>query len=68
MPTWMVQSAKLDDNQQAIRHNLLLKKRGNGWIRGSDWIKGCAGTGKTVLLLHALNEIKILHPILVIVL
>ena len=46
---WMVPKIKLDGDQEYIL-NACLKSKGNSYIRGH------AGTGKTVLLIHALSE------------
>lgn len=48
---WMVPQARLDERQLEV-----LRLCGNG-IR-NQWITGCAGTGKTVLLVHLIDRIR----------
>ena len=53
---WMVPENRLDDYQRDI-----LKQCGD-FNKKSDWIKGFAGSGKTVLLVHLINESLLKDP------
>jgi hypothetical protein len=47
--TWMIKYDKLDDDQKDFVDNEINKK-------GNIWIKGFAGSGKSVMLIHALRK------------
>lgn len=53
--TWIVPQTRLGDQQQQVLNALL---------RGGDshWIRGLAGSGKSVILVHSLNEALARHP------
>jgi len=50
--TWMVTESKLDPNQRDFLQTLARDRGRNFWIRGF------AGSGKSVLVVHALNQAK----------
>ena len=52
---WIVPSNKLDSEQRLVLDNLLK-------IKSSHWIRGFAGSGKSVLLIHSLGETLITNP------
>jgi superfamily I DNA/RNA helicase len=52
---WMVPQNKLDSEQRAVLDALLKGK-------GSDWIRGFAGSGKSIILMHSLRETLIKEP------
>lgn len=53
---WMVPARKLDENQQAVlRQCAEMNDK-------PKWIEGFAGSGKTVLLVHAIQSYIQLHP------
>jgi len=53
---WMVKHNKLDEHQLAVLDGIRKKPNGRFWIRGF------AGTGKSILLIHALTEYRTAHP------
>ena len=55
MSSWMIEADKLDREQSHfLKHELN--------TAGNKWIKGLAGSGKSILLLHTLAEIKRKEP------
>jgi superfamily I DNA and RNA helicase len=46
---WMIRYDRLDDDQKDFVDNEINK-------RGNVWIKGFAGSGKSVMLIHALRK------------
>jgi len=52
---WIVPKNKLDSEQIAVLDELLRNQ-------ASHWIRGFAGSGKSVVLIHALRELKIREP------
>ena len=52
---WIVPISKLDSDQRSVLDTLLRN-------RNSHWIRGFAGSGKSVLLIHALRELLITNP------
>ncbi len=55
-PGWMVPINNLDQEQDSVCRRIVQRTNGN------ELIKGFAGTGKTILLLHAMTLIKAQHP------
>jgi len=53
---WMVPFARLGDAQRRVLDACTRKNSGN------HWIQGFAGSGKTVLLVHAISRLKEEHP------
>ena len=55
MPNWMIPADKLDADQYHFMFNELPKP-------GNKWINGFAGSGKSILLIHALNDVLKKNP------
>jgi len=53
---WMVPHNRLGEPQLDVLNRCLKRKKGH------DWIQGFAGTGKTVLLIHAITEARTNRP------
>jgi hypothetical protein len=52
---WMVTINKLDPEQRVVLDNLLK-------VKNSHWIRGFAGSGKSILLIHSLRETLVTNP------
>lgn len=52
---WMVTINKLDPEQRVVLDNLLK-------VKSSHWIRGFAGSGKSILLIHSLRETLVTNP------
>lgn len=52
---WMVTTNKLDPEQRIVLDKLLK-------VNNSHWIRGFAGSGKSIVLIHALRETMITNP------
>ena len=55
MSSWMIEEAQLDREQSHFLNHELNTS-------GNKWIKGLAGSGKSILLMHTLAEIKRKEP------